>query len=130
MTKHIDIRQLFKIDAAFELTLGLVLALGGAAGLLTGSDFPIGRGLLIAAGAAFLLGGASTALYFVRARRRVLLELALGNGAMASAGLAWLLADRGFSSAGTAILLAAVAWKFAISTLQVGSTRNRRAASE
>jgi hypothetical protein len=129
MATRIDIRSLFRLDAAFEAALGLVLVVGGGVGWLTGSDFPVGRGLLIAAGAAFLGGSASVVLYFVRAPRRVLLELALGNGAIASAGLVWLMADRGFSTAGTSILVIAVAWKSAISALQLDSIRNRKAAS-
>ncbi len=128
MATKIDIKSLFRIDAMFEATLGLVLALGGGLGWLTASDFPVSRGLLVAGGVAFLLASASVVFYFVRGPRRVLLELALGNGAMGLAGLVWLLADHPFSSAGTSILLIAVAWKLTISGLQVDSIRNRKAA--
>jgi hypothetical protein len=124
MAIETQVRSLFRLDAAFEVTLGLLLIVGGGLSWLTGSDFPVSVSLLIAAGAAFLLGGASTLLYFVRAPRRVLFELAVGNGAMASAGLVWLLADNGFSVAGTSVLAVAVAWKFAISALQLSSIRN------
>jgi hypothetical protein len=128
MTTQIGIRSLFRIDAAFEAALGLVLALGGGLGWLTDADFPVSRGLVIAAGVAFLLASASVMLYFVRAPRRVLVELALGNAAMASAGLVWLIADRGFSGAATAILVTTIAWKLTIGTLQLRSVRTRTAA--
>jgi hypothetical protein len=118
-----DVRFLFKADAAFEAGLGLLLAVGGGSGWPTGSDFPVTRGVLIAAGAAFLLASASVLLYFVRGPRRVLRELAAGNAAMASAGLIWLIAAQGFSATGTAILAVAVAWKFVIGALQLRSTK-------
>jgi hypothetical protein len=128
MTTKTDIRSLFRIDAAFEASLGLLLAIGGGLGWLTRSDFPVSRGVLIAAGVAFLLASVSVVLYFVRAPRRVLLELAVGNAGMALAGLVWLIADQRFSSAGTSILITAVAWKFATSVLQLDSIRSRTAA--
>jgi hypothetical protein len=67
-------------------------------------------------------------LYFVRAPRRVLLELAVGNAGMALAGLVWLIADQRFSSAGTSILITVVAWKFATSVVQLDSILSRTAA--
>jgi predicted lysophospholipase L1 biosynthesis ABC-type transport system permease subunit len=69
MAIETQVRSLFRLDAAFEVTLGLLLIVGGGLSWLTGSDFPVSVSLLIAAGAAFLLGGASTLLYFVRAPR-------------------------------------------------------------
>lgn len=124
MTVDFQVRSLFRLDAAFEVTLGLALSVGTGLGWLTGSDFPASRALLVVAGVAFLLGGASTLFYFVHSPWRVLRGLALGNGAMAGAGLVWLLADHGFSAAGTSILAGGVAWKFAIAALQLRSIRN------
>ena len=128
MPARIDIRSLFRLDAAFEAAFGLVLTVGGSSAWLTRTDIPVSRGVLIAVGASFLMASAFMVWYIVRAPRRVLFELAVGNGAMAAAGLAWLIADQGFSGAGAAILATAVGWKFAISALQLYAMRSRTVA--
>jgi hypothetical protein len=126
MTTTSNLRSLVKADAVFEATLGLVLLVGGVSSSLTRSDIPLSRGLIIASGASFLLASASQLLYFVRAPHRVLLLLAVGNAAMAVAGLIWLIADRGFSAAGLVIVAAAVAWKTVISSMQLRAARHTR----
>jgi hypothetical protein len=120
---RIGARSLFRADAVFELGLGSVLTAAGAFGWLSASDIPVSRGVVIGAGAAFLAGGASVLGYFVRAHRRVLLELAVGNAALACAGLVWLVADRGFSGLGVAIVSVFIGWKTAISGLQLAALR-------
>ena len=72
-----------------------------------------------------LLASASQLIYFINAPRRVLVELALGNGAMAAAGLIWLGVDHGFSAAGAALLSVAIAWKLTIGLLQTRSLKPR-----
>ena len=120
-------RSLFKADAGFELLFGSMLAAGAAAGWLTHADAPVPPGVIAAAGVAFVLAGASQFAYFIRSPRRVQLELAAGNTAMALAALAWLLAAKGFSTTGALIVSAAAAWKLAIGSLQLRSLLARRA---
>jgi hypothetical protein len=55
--------------------------------------------------------------------RRVLLELAVGNVAMAAAGVVWLRLGHGFSSAGATLTSLAIAWKMTIGTAQTRSLR-------
>ncbi len=123
MTSTADTRSLFKADAAFEAIFGTVLIIGALAGALSGSDIPVGRTVIILIGISFLLASASQLAYFINSPRRVLLELAVGNAAMATAGLIWLLADHRFSVTGAALLLVAIAWKLAIALLQTRSLR-------
>ena len=118
-------RSLFRADAAFEAILGTVLVACAAGEVLTRSDIPVGRGVVIAAGASFLLASASQLVYFVNGPRRVLLELAVGNVAMAAAGVVWLSIDRGFSPAGATLASLAIAWKLAIGLLQTHSLKPR-----
>jgi hypothetical protein len=114
-------RSLLRADAMFEAALGALLVGGALNDVLTSADIPVGRAVIIAAGASFLLASASQFIYFINAPRRVQLELAIGNSAMAAAGLIWLGIDRGFSAGGAALLCAAVAWKLAIGLLQTRS---------
>jgi hypothetical protein len=123
-----NVRSLFKADAVFEATLGVLLVVGGGSSWLTRGDLPVSRGLLIAAGAGFLVASVTMLLYVARAPRRVLLELAVGNAAMAFAGVVWLIAAHGFSATGGAILAVAITWKFVISGLQLRSMRNTKPA--
>jgi hypothetical protein len=114
-------RSLLKADAAFEAIFGTVLVTSAVSDALTRSDIPVGRTVILCVGASFLIASASQVLYFVNSPRRVLLELAIGNAAMAAAGLAWLLADHRFSAAGATLLSVAIAWKLAIGLLQTRS---------
>jgi hypothetical protein len=116
-------RSLFKADAAFEAIFGTVLVTGALSDVLTRSDIPVGQTVILCVGASFLLASASQLVYFVNSPRRVLLELAIGNVGMATAGLTWLLADHRFSIAGATLLCVAIAWKLAIGLLQTRSLR-------
>jgi hypothetical protein len=118
-------RSLFRADATFEAALGALLLAGALGELLTNADVPVGRAVIIAAGVSLLLASASQLTYFINSPRRVLLELAVGNCAMAAAGLIWLAVDHRFSAAGAALLSVAIAWKLAIGLLQTRSLRPR-----
>jgi hypothetical protein len=120
-------RALVKADGRFELGYGSLLTIGAVVDWLNGGAIPVSRGVTIAAGISFLAAGASQLLYFVRVRRRrVMIELAVGNIAMATAGLVWLLADHGFSTAGGLILAGGGTWKAVIGELQLQSLRRGR----
>jgi hypothetical protein len=121
-----DTRTLFKADAGFEAALGIVLVLGTGVAWFTGSDFTVPTAIVTGAGVAFLLASASQISYFINSPRRVLLELAVGNAGMALAGVIWLIAARGFSTTGAVILSIAIAWKLAISSLQLRSLTGPR----
>jgi hypothetical protein len=125
MNSPASTRSLFRADATFEALLGALLAAGALGDVITNADIPVGRAVIVAAGASFLLASASQFVYFINAPRRVLLELAIGNCAMAAAGLVWIAIDRGFSAAGAALLCGAVAWKLAIGLLQTRSLMPR-----
>ena len=114
-------RSLFKADAGFEAVFGSMLLAGATAGFLTGGDIPVARTVILCSGIAFLIASASQLAYFINARRRVLLELAVGNAAMGAAGAVWLALDRRFSLAGAALVAAAIVWKLAIGVLQTRS---------
>jgi hypothetical protein len=123
MRSTIDTRRLFKADAAFEATFGLLLIAGALGGVITRSDVPVARTVTICAGISLLIAAASQLVYFINSPRRVLLELALGNAAMATAGLIWLVLDHRFSVTGATLLSVAIAWKLGIALLQ---TRSRK----
>jgi hypothetical protein len=125
MNPPVTTRSLFRADAIFEAALGALLLAGALGDVLTNADVPVGRAVIIAAAVSFLLASASQLVYFINAPRRVLLELAVGNCAMAAAGLIWLGIDHGFSAAGAALLSVAIAWKLAIGLLQTRSLRPR-----
>lgn len=118
-----DARSLFKADAAFEAIFGTLLVTGTVGGVLTRSDMPVAQTVIICAGISFLLASVSQLVYFINSPRRVLLELAIGNAAMATAGLIWLFAGQHFSVTGANLLSVAIAWKLAISLLQTRSLR-------
>ena len=117
-----------KLDAAFEAALALLLVTGGGASWLTGADLPhpVGRGVVIAIGAALgLLACGLLALARAGVGRGALAGVALANEATALAGLAWLIAARGFTAAGAAIVAAAVAGLFTLSVLQLRAAVTR-----
>jgi hypothetical protein len=108
------------MDALVEAALGLALVLGAATGALGPGDFahPIGTPAIVAVGLALL--GLAALLWRASTRAvspSLLLALAGGNLATALAAAVWLLAADGFSSTGTAVLLAAavgLAWLAAV----------------
>jgi hypothetical protein len=113
-----DARSLFKADAGFEAVFGSLLLTGVIAGFINTRDVPVAQAVIICAGIAFLLASASQLVYFINAAQRVLLELAVGNSAMAAAGFAWLLLDSRFSAPGAALIAGASAWKLGIGLVQ------------
>lgn len=117
-----EIRTLLKLDAAFEAVLALALLVAGAAGWLTAADLPspVGRGAVIAAGAALaLLAVALIALARTGAGRRTLGALAAVNEVTALVALLWLLAAHGFSAGAAALVAITIAGLMALSTLQL-----------
>jgi hypothetical protein len=113
--------MLVKLDALFEGVLGIVLLLTAAAGVLDGSDFPHPVGTVV-----LLLGGwALLALCGLIWSGRVgLRALALGNGASAVVGVAWLVAADGWSAAGAALVGVTVAFLAVFATAQALSPRS------
>ena len=100
---------LVKADALFEAALGLALVLGAARGALGPGDFPhpVGTTAIVAVGLALV--GLAALLWRAAARAvpaSLLLVLAGGNLATALVTVVWLLAADGFSSAGSAVILA------------------------
>src|SRR6187399_2721117 len=97
--------MLVKLDALFEGVLGIVLLVSAATGALDGSDFPspVGTVLLLVVGCALLaLCG------LIRSGRIGLRALVFGNAVSAVAGLLWLLAAEGWSSAGAVLVAVTV----------------------
>lgn len=125
MNPQATTRSLFRADATFEAIFGALLLVAALGEVLTNADMPVGRAVIAAAGASFLLASASQLIYFINAPRRIQLELAVGNVAMAAAGLIWLSVDHGFSAEATALLSVAIAWKLAIGLLQTRSLKPR-----
>lgn len=123
MRSTADTRSLFKADAAFEAIFGTLLVAGAISDVLTRSDIPVAQTVIMCVGISFLLASASQLGYFINSPRRVLLELAIGNAGMATAGLVWLFADQRFSVAGATLLSVAIAWKLTIGLLQTRSLR-------
>jgi len=93
--------MLVKVDALLEGVLGIALLVAAATGALDGSDFPnpVGTAVLLVAGWALLaLCG------LIWAGRLGLPALAVGNAVSALAGLVWLLAADGWSTAGAVVV--------------------------
>jgi hypothetical protein len=99
-------RTLVRIDALFELALGLALVAGTAAGALDGGDFPhpVGRVVILVAGCLLLVLG--VALWLGVAGPAA---LAVGNTVTAAAAVIWLLVASGFSGTGIALVALAAA---------------------
>jgi hypothetical protein len=112
--------MLVKIDAAFEVVLGIVLLTCAATGALDGSDFPwpVGNVLLVIAGLVLVaLGG------LIWSGRIGLRALALGNGVTAVAGFLWLLLADGWSTAGAALVAVTVAGLAVLAAVQAATLR-------
>ena len=93
--------MLVKVDALFEGILGIALLLAVATRALEGSDFPhpVGTAVLLIAGWTLLaLCG------LIWAGRVGVRALVVGNAVSALAGLVWLLAADGWSTAGAVVL--------------------------
>jgi hypothetical protein len=115
-----------KVDAVFEASLGIVLVVGGATGVLAAGDFPdpVGGSLVVAAGVVLL------PLALVIWRRPptpdTLRALALGNMVTALVGVVWLALASGFSAEGAAVTGAAVAILACLGLAQAGASARGR----
>jgi hypothetical protein len=112
--------MLVRIDALFEGVLGLVLLVAGATGALDGSDFPapVGTVVLLLVGWAFLV-----LCGLIWSGRVELRALALGNAVSALAGLVWLLAADGWSTAGAVVVVVTVAALAVLAAAQAATLR-------
>ena len=112
--------MLVKVDALFEGLLGLALLLAAAAGALEGSDFPspVGTALLLVTGWALL-----TLCGLIWSGRLGVRALAAGNAVSAVAGLVWLLAADGWSTAGAVVVGVTVAVLAVLAAAQVATLR-------
>src|SRR5262245_27352165 len=112
--------MLVKLDALFEGVLGIVVLLTAAVGALDGSDFPhpVGTVVLVVAGLALLV-----LCGLIWSGRLGLRALAVGNGVSALAGLVWLLAADGWSSAGAALVGVTVAVLAVLAAAQAATLR-------
>lgn len=111
---------LIRLDAVFEVVLGLVLLVAAATGALGGSDFPrpVGTIVLVVVGLALVALGAAIWLELVSMRL-----LVVGNAVSAALGIVWLVADSGFSSAGTAVVTVTVAGLAGLAAAQAATLR-------
>ena len=98
--------MLVKVDALLEGVLGIALLVAAATGALDGSDFPhpVGTTVLLATGWALL-----TLCGLIWSGRVGVRALVLGNAVSALAGLVWLFAADGWSTAGAVVVGATVA---------------------
>ena len=119
-------RTLVKADGSFELAYGAAVLLLLATRAIRGSDLTVSTGAVAAIAGGFLAAGASQHMYFFRAPRRVLHELAIGNLGMGVAGLAWMIGSHGFTAAGVGVISVGVTWKIAIGAVQLRSLRDPR----
>ena len=112
--------RLVQVDALFEGLLGVALLLCAATGALDGSDFPspVGTVVLLFVGWALLM-----LCGLIWSGKIGLRELALGNAVAAVAGLAWLLAADGWSSAGATVVAITVGALAVLAVAQAATLR-------
>lgn len=112
--------RLLQIDALFEGVLGLAVLVLVATGVLDSSDFPspVGKVVLLLAGWALL-----TLCGLIWAGKIGLRELMVGNAVTAVAGLVWLLAADGWSTAGATIVGVTVAALGVLAAAQAATLR-------
>ena len=112
--------MLVRIDAAFEAVLGIALLLGAASGALDGSDFPrpVGTVVLVIAGLALVV-----LAVVIWSGRISLRALVVANAASALAGIVWLAAVSGFSTAGTIVVAVTVAGLAGLAAAQAATLR-------
>ena len=113
--------MLMRLDALFEGVLGVVLLATAATHALDASDFPspVGTILLLVVGCALL---ALCALIW--SGRIGLRMLMIGNAVSAVAGLLWLIAADGWSSAGAVLVGVTVAVLAVLAAAQAVSLRS------
>jgi hypothetical protein len=102
------------------VVLGLALLIGGVTGALDETDFPrpVGTALLVAVGLALIALGA-----LIWTGRVPLKALVLGNAVSALAGIIWLAAVSGFSTAGTTVVAITVAGLVVLAAAQAATLR-------
>ena len=112
--------MLVRVDALFEGVLGVGLLLCAATGALDGGDFPypVGTVVLLLVGWALLMLCGLIWAGWIGLR-----ELALGNAIAAVAGLVWLLAADGWSTAGATLVGLTVAALAALAAAQAATLR-------
>ncbi|HSS81835.1 MAG TPA: hypothetical protein VLK24_11660 [Gaiellaceae bacterium] len=112
--------MLVRIDAVFEAVLGIVLLLCAATGVLDGSDFPrpVGTLVLVIVGLALVV-----VAVLIWSGRVSLRALVVCNAASAVAGIAWLVAVSGFSTAGTIAVAVTVAGLSGLTAVQAATLR-------
>jgi hypothetical protein len=112
--------MLVRVDAVFEAVLGIAPLAGAATGALNGSDFPrpVGTVVLVPAGLALIV-----LCGLIWTDRVGLRALVLGNSVSALAGIVWLVAVSGFSTAGTAVVVVTVAGLACLAAVQAATLR-------
>lgn len=113
--------MLTKVDAVFEVVLGVVLLLSTATGALGRSDLPRPVGTTVAltiAGVLLVLLGIA-----IWAGRIGLMALALGNAISAAVLGTWLVTATGFSDRGTAFVAIAAAGLAVLAAAQAATLR-------
>jgi hypothetical protein len=113
--------MLVKVDAVFEVVLGVVLLLSAATGALGRSDLPRPVGTAVAltiAGLLLVLLGIA-----IWAGRIGLTALALGNAISAVVLGIWLVTATGFSDRGTALVAIAAAGLAVLGAAQAATLR-------
>ena len=112
--------MLVRIDAAFEAALGIALLVGAATGALDGSDFPrpVGAVVLVIVGVALLV-----LAVVIWSGRVSLRALVVCNAVSALAGIVWLAAVSGFSTAGTIVVAVTVAGLAGLAAAQAATLR-------
>ena len=118
-----------RADGVFEIGLGLLLVIGAAAGSLDGGDFPtpVGPAVIVVVGAALVaIGAVLLRLAAGAVLPQLLRNLAIANSVTAGAAIVWCIAADGFSSAGSAIVLATAGALLALAAAQLSSLRAGR----
>ena len=112
--------MLVRVDAAFEVALGVAVLLGAATGAFDGSDFPrpVGTVTLVTVGLALIaLGG------LIGKGRVGLKALAVGNSVSAAAGVLWLILAEGWSTAGALLVAITVVGLAGLAAAQAATLR-------
>jgi hypothetical protein len=102
------------------VVLGIALLIGAATGAVDDADFPrpVGTVLLVAVGLALIALGA-----LIWTGQVPLKALVLGNAVSAVAGIIWLAAVSGFSTAGTIVVAITVAGLAVLAAAQAATLR-------
>ena len=118
-----------RADGVFEIGLGLLLVIGAAAGSLGGGDFPtpVGPAAIVVVGVALVaIGAVLLRLAAGAVPPQLLRNLAIANSVTAGAAVFWCIAADGFSSVGSAIVLATAGALLALAAAQLSSLRAGR----